>query len=108
MIAWLIGRSGSGQLNKTNIDLARKLARAEAHAKEQSRIVSGLRAEHGTVASLALSLPNVVRELNSYDLNLRRVPGIILQLAEAIFQPGQILFYQTVMASSPRGNHREL
>jgi len=108
LLAWLAGRSGKGALAKANHDLSRKLASAETHAKEQTRIVARLRSEQGTVASLALSLPSVVRELNSYDLNLRRVPGLILQLAEAIFQPGQILFYQTVMASSPRGNHREL
>jgi diguanylate cyclase (GGDEF)-like protein len=108
LLAWLGGRSGKSTLAKANHELNRKLARAEAHAKEQSRIVSRLRSEQGTVASLALSLPSIVRELNSYDLNLRRVPGLILQLVESIFQPGQILFYQTVMASSPRGNHREL
>ena len=108
LLALLAGRAGRRHLAKENALLTNKLTRAVAHSTEQSRIVSRMRAEQGTVASLALSLPSVVRELNSYDLNLRRVPGLILQLAEAIFQPGQILFYQTVMASSPRGNHREL
>jgi len=108
LLALLAGRAGKAQLARENAALAGKLARAVSHANEQSRIVSRMRSEQSTVASLALSLPSVVRELNSYDLNLRRVPGLILQLAEAIFQPGQILFYQTVMASSPRGDHREL
>jgi diguanylate cyclase (GGDEF)-like protein len=108
LAAWFAGRSGKRLLSQEKADLSRKLARAESHAKEQTRIVSRMRAEQGTVASLALVLPSVVRELNSHDLNLRRVPGIILQLVEAIFQPGQILFYQSVMTTSPRGNHREL
>ncbi len=107
-LALLAGRSGKRHLIKENAALNDKLTRAVAHANEQSRIVARMRSEQGTVASLALSLPSVVRELNSYDLNLRRVPGLILQLAEAIFQPGQILFYKTVMAASPRENHREL
>lgn len=108
LLAWFAGRSGKAYLRSEFVTLTQKLARAVAHAKEQSRLVSQMRSEQGTVASLALSLPNVVRELNSYDLNLRRVPELILQLAEAIFRPGQILFYQTVMASSPQGKHREL
>ena len=105
---WLVGGS-SGRSARKELNRAQsKLARAESHAKEQTRLVSRMRSEQGTVASLALSLPSVVRELNSYDLNLRRVPGLILQLAEAIFQPNQILFYQTVMASSSHGTNREL
>ena len=108
LLAFLVGRSGKSRLHGEIATLTDKAARAGAHATEQSRIVSRMRSEQGTVASLALSLPSVVRELNSYDLNLRRVPDLILQLAEAIFQPGQILFYQTVMTSTPRGRHREL
>lgn len=108
LAGWLLGGTGKRSLNRERNRIENKLTRAEAHAKEQTRLVARMRSEQGTVASLALSLPSVVRELNSYDLNLRRVPGLILQLAEAIFQPGQILFYQNVMASSPQGNHREL
>ncbi|NIM00088.1 MAG: diguanylate cyclase [Acidobacteria bacterium] len=108
LLALLAGSSGKRQLQKENKSLSDKLARAAAHANEQSRIVSRMRSEQGTVASLALSLPSVVRELNSYDLNQRRVPELILQLAEAIFQPGQVLFYKNVTASSPQGSHREL
>ena len=108
LAGWLGGRGDQRALRKENAALVRKLARAEAHATEQTRIVSGIRSEQGSVATLALSLPSIVRELNSYDLNERRVPGLILQLAEAIFQPGQILFYRLVIASSPRGESREL
>jgi diguanylate cyclase (GGDEF)-like protein len=108
LLAWLAGRCGKRYLNNEIVVLNQKLARAVAHGKVQSRIVSQMRSEQSTLASLALSLPSVVRELNSHDLSPRRVPDLILQLAEAIFQPGQILFYQTVMASSPRGNQREL
>ena len=104
----LTGSSGKrillGQIN----GLTQRLARVEIYGKEQSGIVARLRAEQGTVASLALSLPNVVRELNSYELNPRRVPELILQLAESIFQPSQILFYQNVLASSAHGRDREL
>jgi len=42
---------------------------------------------------LARSLPAVVRELNRSDLDGRTVPRLILNLAESIFEPEQILFY---------------
>jgi diguanylate cyclase (GGDEF)-like protein len=92
MVGWAL--SSRGYTNRV-AHLADQLARAENHAKEQGRMVARMRSEQGTVASLALSLPSVVGELNSRDLDPRRVPGLILNLAEAIFQPGQILFYET-------------
>ncbi|HXV76291.1 MAG TPA: sensor domain-containing diguanylate cyclase [Candidatus Polarisedimenticolaceae bacterium] len=73
--------------------LRTKLARADAQNREQSRLISRLRSEKGSVASLALSLPAVVRELNRSDIDPRRVPRLILNLAEALFQPSQFLFY---------------
>jgi len=90
-----IGWLGRGGLQRKLNEAQSQLARAESQTKEQSRMVARMRSEQGTVASLALSLPSVVRELNRSDLDPRRVPGLILQLAEAIFQPGLILFYET-------------
>ena len=89
----LIGRIGKRAMRADVQTLSAQLARAENQTKEHSPIVARMQAEQGTVASLALCLPAVVRELNHADLDPRRVPGLILQLAEAIFEPGQILFY---------------
>jgi diguanylate cyclase (GGDEF)-like protein len=81
---------------RTHEELSRvqkQLARSESQTKEQSRMISRLRAEKGSVAQLALSLPTVVQELNRTDMDPRRVPGLIMNLVESIFQPGQVLFY---------------
>jgi diguanylate cyclase (GGDEF)-like protein len=73
--------------------LRHKLSRSDAQNREQGRIISRLRSEKSSVASLALSLPAVVQELNRSDIGPRRVPRLILNLAEALFQPTQFLFY---------------
>ena len=89
----ILGFSGRRRLRKENESLRAKVARGEAQAKEQGRLVARMRGEQGTVATLALSLPGVVRELNRGDLEPRAVPPLILNLAEAIFQPGFMLLY---------------
>ena len=83
--------------------LRTRLTRMEALTREQSRMLA-----QGTVASLALSLPSVVRELNRADLNTRRIPRLILSLAEAIFRPTQVLFYVTRSASGSNAESQEL
>jgi diguanylate cyclase (GGDEF)-like protein len=84
------------RIRRARVELKRvqkQLTRSESQTKEQSRMISRLRAEKGSVASLALSLPTVVQELNRTDMDPRRVPGLIMNLVESIFQPGQVLFY---------------
>ena len=76
-------------------NLEHRLVRTEAQTKEQSRMISRLESDKGSVASLARSLPTIVRELNSGDIDPRRVPQLIVNLVRAIFQPAQVLFYQT-------------
>lgn len=105
LIAFFAGRVGRRRLGKAADELRDRLARAESQAKEHRAMVTRMRAEQGTVASLALSLPSVVRELNRSDFEARRVPGLIVQLAESIFQPAQILFYRTRVLE---GGDREL
>jgi len=99
VMSWL----SRGAMSRSLQDAEKRLEISEARAKEQIRIAARLRSEHGTVASLALSLPSVVRELNRADLDPRRVPGLIMQLAEAIFRPGQVLFYKTFEPTTPGG-----
>ena len=86
-------------------ELRAQLKRAEDRTKDQARLVARMRVEQGTVSSLALSLPSLVRELNQAELDPRRVPGLIMQLAASIFQPGQILFY---MPRVSEGNGRQM
>jgi diguanylate cyclase (GGDEF)-like protein len=76
-------RRVQAELTKTR----NRLARAEAQTKEHSRLISRLRSEKGSVASLALSLPTVLQELNRGNVDPRRVPALILSLADTIFQP---------------------
>jgi diguanylate cyclase (GGDEF)-like protein len=89
----ILGLAGRRRLRKENEGLRAKVARSESQAKEQSRMVARMQGEQGTVATLALSLPGVVRELNRGDLEPRAVPPLILNLAEAIFQPSFMLLY---------------
>ena len=88
--------------------VANRVVRAEAQTKEQSRLISRLRSDNGSVASLARSLPWVVQELNRGDLDPRRVPPLILNLIHAIFQPAQVLFYVARGAGDVQGSAREL
>lgn len=69
--------------------------RAEAQAREQARVVAKLRADERSLASLITFLPSVVRELNSANLDPRRVPSLIIQTAVAIFDPEQVLLFLT-------------
>ena len=92
----LLVTQARGRKQKTEItNLEHRLVRTEAQTKEQSRMISRLESDKGSVASLARSLPTVVRELNSGDIDPRRVPQLIVNLVRAIFQPAQVLFYQT-------------
>ena len=84
--------------------LQRSSERLEAEQKEQVQVVSRLQTDRMLGANLALNLPMVVRELNRSDMNARRVPRLILQLAESVFQPEQLLFYLAVRS----GDRREL
>jgi hypothetical protein len=67
-----------------------------------------LRQEHGTVAQLAMSLPSVVRDMNRNDLDVGEVPRLIVQLANAIFQPGKLLLYWVPGRRAGDGRPREL
>lgn len=110
LVAGLVwGRSGRGRMRAEIDHLATQLRRAEATAEENSRATSRLRQEHGTVGQLAMSLPSVVRDLNRNDLETSEVPRLIMQLANAIFQPGKLLLYW-VQKAKPDGDwkHREL
>ena len=89
----ILARRAAGRLRKENDSLRARLARSELQARDQSRLVARIQGEQGTVATLALSLPGVVRELNRGDLEPRAVPPLILNLAEAVFQPGYMLLY---------------
>lgn len=97
VLCFLLGRAialrGRGKLSRELDALRAKVVRGEAQAREQSRMVARMQGEQGTVANLALSLPGVVRELNRGDLEPRAVPSLILNLAEAVFQPGYVLLY---------------
>jgi diguanylate cyclase (GGDEF)-like protein len=85
-----------------------KLARSETQLKEQRRIMAQIRGEQGTVASLALSLPAVIRELNRGDPTPAMVPPLIANFAQALFQPEQILFYLARPDSAQRSSGKTL
>ncbi len=88
--------------------LEEDLARAQSQLKDQNRMMARIRGEQGTVATLALSLPAVIRELNRGDPTPNSVPPLIINLAQAIFQPGHVLFYLARPNSGQRGSSGRL
>jgi diguanylate cyclase (GGDEF)-like protein len=103
-----IGRSGRGGLQTAVAALQSQLERAKSKFTDQERTVKRLRKEHATVANLALHLPHVVRDMNRNDLDPADVPKLIIQLANAVFQPGQLLLYGVRTTKGPRGPQRHL
>lgn len=89
----LIGSSRVRGIHGEKEVLVDRLRRAENQIKESARELSRMRSERGPVADLALSLPQVIRDLNREDLEPKDVPRLILTLAYAIFQPSQMLLY---------------
>ena len=84
--------------------LMAELERSEAQNREQARQMVRLRNEQRGLTNLARFLPNVVRELNQSELDPRCISGLLFQLADAIFEPEQMLLYEV---RSP-GEEREL
>ena len=93
LLGFLVGRLRKGRSPEEIDRLTGELSRSEAHAREQTRILSRMLSEQATVADLIRQLPDVVRELNRSDLDPNRIPGLLVVLAQSIFQPEQILLY---------------
>lgn len=87
----LQARKLQGQIDSSRAELAR----SEAQNREQSRHAVRLRTEQRGLTNLVRFLPNLVRELNQSDLDPRRIPTLLFQLADAIFEPEQMLLYET-------------
>jgi diguanylate cyclase (GGDEF)-like protein len=102
-IGFAMGRSGQSTLEDEIEQRRDELARSKRTTDEKTRAVAKMRQELTTVASLARSLPQVVRELNRDDIAPTDVPRLILQLAEAIFQPEQLLLYGIARGNGPDG-----
>jgi diguanylate cyclase (GGDEF)-like protein len=93
VLGYLWGRAGRGKLAEERERLRREMEATEARLAEQSRSTAKMRRELDTVASLARTLPNLVRDLNRDDLDPVDVPKMVLDLAQAIFEPEQVLLY---------------
>lgn len=93
LLGLIIGRTGRAKLHRQAEQAERQRERAEADSKNQHRTLARMRSELDTVASLARTLPHVVRDLNRDDIHPRDVPASILKMAHAIFEPEQILLY---------------
>jgi len=94
LAGFLAGRSGRKEILNEQGKLRERLVRVETDSNEQyRRAVAKMRRQQDTVSNLALALPSVVRDLNRDDLDPTDIPRLILQLANAIFEPRQILLY---------------
>jgi len=104
----LVGWSRLRRSRRQAAALRAELDRTVQQSREQTRMVARMRGEQGTVASLVRVLPTIVRELNRSDLDPRRVPPLVLQLATALFEPERLALY-LVRSPGFEGSHpREL
>jgi diguanylate cyclase (GGDEF)-like protein len=87
-LGFLAGRSGRARLARECTALNQRLAQ-----KALAKPAAPSSEMKGTLANLARTLPLVVRDLNHDDLSPTDVPKQILRLANAIFEPEQILLY---------------
>jgi diguanylate cyclase (GGDEF)-like protein len=94
VIGFMFGRAGRRDLIAEQERLKQAVTRAERQSSDQSRqTIAKMRRELDTVANLALALPRVVRDLNRDDVEPAEVPRLILRLADAVFEPKQVLLY---------------
>jgi diguanylate cyclase (GGDEF)-like protein len=108
VLGFLFGRFGRRDLQNQLDELRVRTQRAENESGEQRhRTLAKMRRELDTVTNLALALPHVFRDLNRDDLDPTDVPRLILQLAHAIFEPQQVLFYG-IRAGRASGEERVL
>jgi len=110
ILGLILGRSRRRSDVATNeVDrIQARLTRAEKSHKEQVRQLRHLRGEQSNVASLAMSLPEIVRELNSSKLDAKTAPRLIMNLANSIFKPEQILLYVVPPSTDGGPAKREL
>ncbi len=92
-VGYLLGRRGHRELGKEAERLNSEVARAEAQSRDQSRLVAKMRNEQRGLASLFRALPDSARNLNRSDLDPQEIPRYLFQLAEAIFEPQQMLLF---------------
>jgi diguanylate cyclase (GGDEF)-like protein len=97
-LGFLVWRKGTGRVRIEAERVAADLARSEAQAKDLSRAGAKLRSEQQMMTNLTRYLPSLVRELNRSDLDPRKIPELLRQLADTIFEPEQFLLF---LAPSP-------
>lgn len=104
VFGFLFGRAGRRRMRHRLSQMEVQVQRTENRSDDQyKQSLAKMRRELDTVANLALALPAVVRDLNRDDLDPTDVPRLILQLANAIFEPRQILFYGIRSGTSKEG-----
>ena len=103
LAAYLVGRMTMREHRREAERWRSEHSRVEAQHRETTRAFARLRNEQRSVSNLARSLPHVVRELNRVDLDPRSVPGLMIQLAEAVFEPDQVLVYMAEVSESADG-----
>jgi diguanylate cyclase (GGDEF)-like protein len=104
----LMGRSGRRELETQVEKLEAESARATSQSRDQMRMVARMRGEQSTVAGLVRALPSAIRQFNRSDLEARRVPTLIVQLAEAIFEANQVLLFLVRSPGHDEERAREL
>lgn len=89
----LLGRRGRPRLDSELDRLEAEVARLENHSRGQARHIAKIRDEQRALSSFTRLLPSIARDLNRSDLDERQIPRLVFALADAIFEPEQMLFY---------------
>jgi len=108
LVSWARARRDIARADTAKRAAEERVTRLETQIKELGRQMARKERDRDTVANLALSLPHVVRELNREDLELRKIPELITNLADSIFRPQQILLWLSSPLTGGNGEPRHL
>lgn len=108
LLGLMLGRLSTRGWRREAEQLKSDLSRAESAVRDHARTAARVRTEQRSISNLARFLPYVVRELNSWDLDPRSIPGLLIHLTEVLFEPDQALLYLVRSPGDEDENAREI
>jgi diguanylate cyclase (GGDEF)-like protein len=108
IFGFLLGRRGVAAARRTAQRLTDDVARLESLSREQTRLASKMRGEQRSLTNLSRSLPALARELNNSNIDPADIQKHILDLAEKIFEPRQILLFLVRSPGEGAANVQEI
>jgi len=108
VLGFLLARLGTKSLRREAARASAELARSEAHAREQTRLLARMQSEQASVAGVFRRLPDVVREMNRSELDATQISNLLFQMVQDVFQAEQVLLYLVPNAGAEGNRPEEL